>query len=249
MLTFVKVVIGVIMAHQQSKSDLGEDETGGSKGQTQFLAGFLHRVKTTSVRRAIAVGMTVAFASLPVASVAAGNASGAFLVAQKTTKAPMGFVGLCAKYSWVCSATGVKAGITSAQLAMATNVNRDVNRKVREIEDIHQYGKEEYWALPTRRGGDCEDLVLLKKKMLVEHGIPSERLLIATVLDRNLNSHAVLVLRTGAGDLVLDNLTNKIMPWKKTGYTFLKLQNPKALNRWDAVLAGGLITDRPTASR
>jgi predicted transglutaminase-like cysteine proteinase len=60
-------------------------------------------------------------------------------------------------------------------------------------------------------------------------------------LDRKRQSHAVLVLRTGTQDLVLDNLTNKIVPWNKTGYTFLRLQNPKQPSGWVSVLAGGIM--------
>ncbi|MEM1073634.1 MAG: transglutaminase-like cysteine peptidase [Pseudomonadota bacterium] len=168
---------------------------------------------------------------------------------QKSIRAPSGFNGLCARYDWVC-APSHSAGLTTQQtFSLAKRVNLSVNRQVREIGDLRQYGKEEHWALPTRRGGDCEDLVLLKKKMLIERGVPSESLLIATVLDKRLNSHAVLVLRTKQGDFVLDNLTNRILPWKDTGYTFLKLQNPRSLSKWQAIMAGGVIQDRPTASR
>lgn len=189
------------------------------------------------------------FALSFVSGPALANSSGAFLKPQKAIHAPAGFVGLCNRYAWACNASGRTSVSGREKLALAKQINRSVNRQVREVEDLAQYGVEEHWALPTRRGGDCEDLVLLKKKLLVERGVASEVLLIATVLDRKLNSHAVLVMRTGQGDLVLDNLTNKIMPWKKTGYTFLKLQNPNALARWEAVLAGGVIQDRPTASR
>ena len=172
-----------------------------------------------------------------------------FLVAQKAITAPSGFSGICRKYGWVCDQTGHSGLSDRAVLSLAKQINRKVNRQVPEIEDLDQYGRAEHWALPTRRGGDCEDLVLLKKKLLVAQGVPSESLLIATVLDKKLRSHAVLVLRTSAGDMVLDNLVDRMLPWQKTGYTFLKLQNPKSLARWDAVLAGGVISDRPTASR
>ncbi|MEP1611735.1 MAG: transglutaminase-like cysteine peptidase [Roseobacter sp.] len=175
--------------------------------------------------------------------------SGAFLVPQKAIHAPSGAVGLCNKYSWACKASASASFSGSEKLTLARKVNSSVNRQVRQIEDRDQYGREEHWALPTRRGGDCEDLVLLKKKMLLEQGVPSSALLISTVLDKKMRSHAVLVLRTSKGDMILDSLTDKILPWKKTGYTFLKLQNPKSLSRWDAVLAGGVIKDRPTASR
>lgn len=181
--------------------------------------------------------------------VASAASGGEFLVAQRAIKAPAGFNGLCERYAWVCKNSDVARVGNKEKLDLASQINTAVNRQVRQIEDQRQYGRAEHWALPTQKGGDCEDLVLLKKKMLIERGVPSNALLISTVLDKKLNSHAVLVLRTAGGDLVLDNLTNRILPWHQTGYTFLKLQNPKSLARWDAVLAGGVIDDRPTASR
>jgi predicted transglutaminase-like cysteine proteinase len=173
----------------------------------------------------------------------------AFLVAQRSIEAPSGFVGLCARYDWVCASSKQSRLSASQKMALVQQVNRTVNRQVRQIDDQQQYGKAEHWALPTRRGGDCEDLVLLKKKLLIERGVPSRALLISTVLDRNMDSHAVLVLRTTRGDLVLDNLTNKILPWAETGYTFLKLQNPDAPSRWHAILSRGDVRDQPTATR
>ncbi len=214
--------------------------------------GDLMKARKVTTRRILSLGcaaLAFVVATSHLAPAYAGTSSGSFLVAQRSIKAPPGFSGLCAKYNWACASTGHSALSNDAVVKLATKVNRQVNRQVRQIEDQQQYGKEEHWALPTSRGGDCEDLVLLKKKMLVERGVAAQDLLIATVLDRRLNSHAVLILRTQSGDLVLDNLTNKIVAWEATGYTFLKLQNPKALSRWDAVLAGGLITDKPTASR
>lgn len=235
------------MPFEQNRLGNAFESLSATRAQSAVRSVSLGHVNVKGLFFGLAVGFALALSNAPVA--AAGNGGSAFLVAQTAAKPPSGFKGLCAKYDWVCSATGTRAALTPEHMSLAQTVNRQVNRQVREIEDLRQYGKEEYWALPSARGGDCEDLVLLKKKMLVERGVPSEALLIATVLDRKLNSHAVLVLRTKGGDLVLDNLTNKIKPWKKTGYTFLKLQNPMSLNRWDAVLAGGVISDRPTASR
>ncbi len=179
----------------------------------------------------------------------AAESQSAHLVAKRTAKAPAGFQGLCARLAWVCTSSSSEGLQPEMVLKIADEVNRKVNRHVREVDDLAQYGVEEYWGLPTKRGGDCEDLVLLKKKLLLQRGVPSGSLLIATVLDRSMGSHAVLVLRTAAGDYVLDNLTHRILPWSQTGYTFLKLQNPRVLSRWDVVLAGGLMDERPTASR
>ena len=191
---------------------------------------------------------TMLFSSLGAHAAQAGTAL-AFLAPQTASHAPSGFKGLCERYAWVCDTPQAGAFADQASLAIAEKVNRAVNRSVAQIDDRSQYGVDELWTLPTARGGDCEDLVLLKKKMLTERGVPARALLIATVLDRRMNSHAVLVLRTAQGDMVLDNLTDRILPWKRTGYTFLKLQNPNAKAQWDAVLAGGIIEDRPTASR
>ena len=178
----------------------------------------------------------------------AAGGDGKFLVAQRVVSAPVGASGLCAKYRWACAPSG-RARINQRDvISLAATVNTNVNRQTRTIADQTQYGREEYWTLPTARGGDCEDFVLLKKKTLIEHGVASDNLLIATVLDHDLNSHAVLVLRTATGDLILDNLNKNILPWKKTGYTFLKLQNPAAPGSWHAVLAGGIIKESPTAT-
>ena len=110
---------------------------------------------------------------------------------------------------------------------------------LRAIEDDRQYGVAEHWALPTRTGGDCEDFALLKKRELVSVGIDPSRLLLATVLDRQRNPHAVLVFRSDAGDLVLDNLTNQIRPWRATRYMFLQMQDPDRPTRWVNVFASG----------
>ena len=128
---------------------------------------------------------------------------------------------------------------TDATLKLAKTTNSQINRTTRQVADDRQYGGADTWALPTARGGDCEDFVLLKKKVLVSQGIPPETLLIATVLDRKRAPHAVLILRTDAGDFVLDNLRNQIKHWTETGYTFLRMQDPKAPRRWHAVFAGG----------
>lgn len=173
--------------------------------------------------------------------VIAGERGELFLIGQHPTSAPLGFAGLCSRYRWACEQSVNARSTKRANLSVVIAINRQVNQQTPRIEDLAQYGIREYWTLPTSRGGDCEDIVLLKKKMLLDQGIPTQSLLIATVLDRNLNNHAVLVFRTKNGDLVLDSLTNKIVRWEKTGYTFLKLQNPRALTAWQAILVGGVI--------
>ncbi len=181
----------------------------------------------------LALGMTVTAASPAYAT--------DLVISTKAVSAPAGFRGVCDRYAWACDrSSAATVRDASDKLALANKINRAVNRQVREISDQRQYKTREYWALPTRRGGDCEDFALLKKRELQRAGIAPDRLLIATVLDRKRRAHAVLVLRTEAGDYVLDNLTSRIKPWNKTGYSFLRMQDPSVASGWTAVMRGGI---------
>ncbi len=164
-------------------------------------------------------------------------ASDLFLTPRGGAPAPSGAQAICQTYSWACARGAGVSGEEAMQRVIA--VNRQVNRSVRSIDDDRQYGVSEYWALPTATGGDCEDFALLKKRELVSQGVDPRRLLIATVLDRNRNPHAVLVFRSDSGDLVLDNLTNKVRNWRETHYVFLQMQDPDRPTGWVNVYASG----------
>ncbi|PPB81111.1 putative transglutaminase-like cysteine proteinase [Albidovulum inexpectatum] len=198
------------------------------------------------VTLAIAIAV-VACATGPIGSPAHGRGLKdvpAHLSTIKPIPAPPGFGGICTKYPWACAADRHKTGLTPEEVQLVKAVNREVNRRVPMVEDRVQYGTDELWTLPGSRGGDCEDLVLLKKQILISRGIPAGNLLIAAVLDRSGRSHAVLVARAGHADLVLDTLTDRVLPWHRTGYSFLKMQSPRAPSRWGAVLAGGIFNPR-----
>jgi predicted transglutaminase-like cysteine proteinase len=171
----------------------------------------------------------------------AAVAQDAFLAARMTVSAPAGAHNLCGRYPWACKASGGATRISGHQLDVAIKLNRQINRKVRSIADQAQYGRAEHWALPTARGGDCEDFALIKKKHLIEAGLDPQMLLVSTVLDRNRNAHAVLVMRTGQGDFILDNLRDEVLHWRQTGYTFLRMQDPANPSRWTAVIDGGIL--------
>lgn len=201
------------------------------------LGGTVRRLRGLLAAAALAL---VAFAPLSGPARAANTADVSFLRPIGDIAAPRGFAPVCARYAWAC-AGGARAQMNEADLMkVARMVNSAINRSIHQIADDRQYGVDEVWALPTRRGGDCEDLVLLKKLALIKKGVPASRLLIATVIDRRKQPHAVLVLRTASGDLVLDNLRSQIRPWQKTGYTFLRMQDPDAPQVWKAVFAGGI---------
>ena len=195
------------------------------------------RMRMTVASTLLSTGLALGL----VAGSPAMAAETATLSLRKAIAAPDGFADVCNRYDWACAA-GSKGQVRGkALLSLAREVNNAINHQYRQVTDRSQYGTEEVWALPTSsRGGDCEDFVLAKKHSLIEAGVAPGRLLIATVLDRRRALHAVLVLRTEEGDFVLDNLNNRVKGWQETGYSFLRMQNPDAPHRWNAVFKGGM---------
>ncbi|WP_175556961.1 transglutaminase-like cysteine peptidase [Shimia gijangensis] len=171
-------------------------------------------------------------ATLPEKSFASSDLGPVFLQAQNSIAPPSGARGLCQKYDWACSKSRKPTDFSKNAFKIVNSVNKKVNARTRSVSDQAQYKKVEVWALPTTRGGDCEDFALLKKRELIKYGIEPTSLFLATVLDKQRRSHAVLVYRSPQGDLVLDNLTNQIKPWRETQYIFLRMQNPKNLKGW-----------------
>ncbi|MCB2111630.1 MAG: transglutaminase-like cysteine peptidase [Defluviimonas sp.] len=197
------------------------------------------RLSARKLRHGLALGLAALLLS-PGAADSAAKRSIGYLVARKAIAAPSGFANSCGTYPWLCSSSGRQTLAPESVIGLATAVNRQVNHSVREISDRSQYGREEVWTLPSARGGDCEDFALLKKYTLIRQGVAPETLLLATVISPARGPHAVLVLRTTAGDLVLDNLTDRVRPWRATGYAFLRMQNPAQPGRWNAIFAGGM---------
>jgi predicted transglutaminase-like cysteine proteinase len=102
-------------------------------------------------------------------------------------------------------------------------VNRHVNATIKPVTDMEHWGIVDRWDLPTDGAGDCEDIQLLKRKLLVEeHGLPRRALRMTVVIDDQGEGHAVLMVRTSDGELILDNKRGAVLPWHETGYVFVK---------------------------
>ncbi len=167
-------------------------------------------------------------------SIASATGS-AFIQSAVASPPPSGARQLCYQYDWACAKTSSVRMSSHHELQLVKQINRRVNASTREVTDQSQYKRREHWALPTSLGGDCEDFALLKKRDLIKAGIDPSKLLLATVLDTRRNAHAVLVYRSSQGDLVLDNLTNRIKPWSATRYLFLRMQDPNQPRNWIGV--------------
>ena len=147
---------------------------------------------------------------------------------------PIGHYEFCQTYQSECQPTSLDNGpmkLTEERWKTMLDVNYTVNTTITPMTDMEIYGVEERWAYPTTVG-DCEDFVLLKRKMLMNKGFSASNLLITVVLQPNGDGHAVLTVRTDRGDFILDNMRNKVLLWSDTEYTYLKRQSTEHSGRW-----------------
>lgn len=163
----------------------------------------------------------------------------AFMTSFGDTLPPIGYVSFCRENRAECRRGrrfADRIQLTSAKFRLIEDVNREVNTTVQPVTDFELYGKPELWTYPTDNKGDCEDYVLLKRRMLIERGFPESALLITVVRDENNEGHAVLTVRTDNGDFVLDNKRRDVMRWAETPYTFVKRQSEKNPLLWISLL-------------
>jgi predicted transglutaminase-like cysteine proteinase len=164
---------------------------------------------------------------------AAGSGRAEPLSINGWTNPPVGYVDFCRAYGDQCTPHGSAAAeiLIEPRWRDLKDINNLVNHTVIPATDKEFYQAEEVWTLPEAYG-DCEDYVLLKRKLLIERGWPTGSLLITVVFDEVGEGHAVLLVRTDRGDFVLDNKSDAIRLWYETAYRFVKRQSVSDPNRW-----------------
>ena len=203
----------------------------------------------------------LALATASAAAIAAGplhdeteQASPRFAETLGRTLPPVGFVTFCGHHPEACrNGTGRSASLmrmTAQRWRQVHEVNRSVNASVAPVSDQDLYGQNEFWAYAAD-AGDCEDYVLLKKRVLEGLGFTPSALLITVVRDEKNDGHAVLMLRTQQGDFILDNRRDEIRHWSELDYTYLKRQSEADPREWVSlgggqdtaeIVAGGIAT-------
>ena len=112
--------------------------------------------------------------------------------------------------------------LTDGIWASLQEVNRHVNGTIMAVTDQEHWGVVDRWDYPDDGLGDCEDIQLLKCKLLVETGLPQRAIRMTVVIDEMGAGHAVMRVRTDRGDLILDNKRDAVLPWQQTGYVYVK---------------------------
>jgi predicted transglutaminase-like cysteine proteinase len=163
----------------------------------------------------------------------------------KETSIPYGWVDFCQRYRGECERPELPPAdinLTPKAMKEIERVNQWVNTNITPMSDTEHWGVIDQWDYPTDGKGDCEDYALLKRKLLIDEGLPRQALLMTVVKDLNNEGHAVLTVKTNKGDFVLDNMRDDVRPWTQTGYRFVKRQSQTNENVWVSI---GTPTDAP----
>lgn len=189
-------------------------------------------MRTYVVATALLLGMLGANAA---ATPTPGQNSGDTRMSEySATRPPIGYLQFCRQNPGDCISSRAmpqRYTLTPTRLQELADVNDSVNRAIAPVTDKDLYGVAEMWTYPLDRG-DCEDYVLLKRRVLMDRGWPPSSLLITVVRDTKGDGHAVLTVTTSAGDLVLDNQESDIRFWRDTPYDYLKRQSKSDPNAW-----------------
>jgi len=142
--------------------------------------------------------------------------------------APIGYQVMCLKNPHLSECRGGGAShVKSSPALMATlkRVNSSVNSRVSGRRDG---AGTDVWSA-SASSGDCEEYAMAKRRALIKAGLPASSLRIAYVKTRKGSGHAVLIVKTGKSDLVLDVLTQKIRPLSQSGLRLVSMSgaNPR----------------------
>lgn len=201
----------------------------------------IHEIRRirTGRRIAVAAGIMLGVSFSQTSALAIADAppvgphrSASMMVGPLTTQ-PIGHYTFCKQVPEECAAGehGPPPPLTTSRWITITRVNAEVNASVAPRTDAELHGIPELWSYPAE-AGDCEDYVLLKRRLLIENGFRAGDLLITVVRKPDGEGHAVLTVRTQDGEYILDNLSDRVRHWRDTPYRFLKRQASFHAGRW-----------------
>ena len=150
------------------------------------------------------------------------------------TSTPIGHAEFCSLHRGECGPNRdlVDAvALTESNWKQLLSINSQINTTVAPVTDEQLYHVAEFWTYPDGYG-DCEDYVLAKRRALMKAGWPASTLLITVVRQQNGEGHAVLMVRTDRGDLILDNQDALVKLWTDTPYQYLKRQSQADSGKW-----------------
>jgi predicted transglutaminase-like cysteine proteinase len=183
---------------------------------------------------AMVFSMAIFILAMPARADQIDFTNAAFAPAGGITSIPVGASEFCKSHRGECKANPnavEAAGLTDKRWGELVQINNVINAAIVPVTDKDYYKVAEYWAYPDGYG-DCEDFALAKRKALIDLGWDPSTLLMTVVRQPNGEGHAVLMVRTDRGDVVLDNQDGRVLLWNETPYTYLKRQSQADAGQW-----------------
>jgi predicted transglutaminase-like cysteine proteinase len=188
--------------------------------------------------RALVLGSAIALFTCLGAIQGQTNEYPRFIRVVGTTNTPIGWVQFCDTYATECTtkrADPRDVVLDDKSWNYLIRVNKWANDNIKPMTDMDHYGMIQWWRYPDDGAGACHSYALLKRRMLLEAGWPRTALLMTIVHEKNGEGHAVLTVKTDRGEFILDNLSEKILPWSETPYSYYKRQSQADPNVWVAL--------------
>ncbi|MGO8918394.1 MAG: transglutaminase-like cysteine peptidase [Stellaceae bacterium] len=158
---------------------------------------------------------------------------------------PAGFVDFCARHLQDCigsSPLPVIVDLDARRGQELEAVQADINRTIRPREIPAGV-----WEYPMDGTGDCNQYALAKQRALIALGWPREALLLTVAITEQGEGHLLLIVRTSAGDLALDNRAIGVVDWTRLPYRWIERQSQQRPTDWVTILGRQQITaESPT---
>lgn len=170
----------------------------------------------------------LAAANSPPAGSARLPAMSTAIPSDKPTGPTPAWIEFCQRQSQECSVDASEPAVLTLDhdtWLTVSEVNERVNRTILAVTDQEHWGVVDRWDYAEDGLGDCEDIQLLKRKLLIEAGLPRRALRMTVVIDEQGMGHAVLMVRTDHGDFILDNKRDAVLAWHQTGYHYVKRED------------------------
>ncbi|MCA2376677.1 transglutaminase-like cysteine peptidase [Agrobacterium sp. 22-211-1] len=190
-------------------------------------------VKTLAVAVSMAASIATTASAVQLGGLAKNPVTsrpGQFMSTSRPTIAPIAFAKFCDNAADQCARIGDRDTIelTKQKRTELQRINSEINSAIVYVGELE--GQDEWKLNPA--SGDCDDYAVTKRQRLLRAGWPSGALRIATARTPSGIGHAVLVVSTTQGDLVLDNRTNVVKPWKAVDLKWIKIQSHENPRVW-----------------
>lgn len=161
----------------------------------------------------------------------------AFINGSRPVLGPFGHTVMCSRKPDLCTAPEKayqEVALNTLNKALIEHVNLEINRTIRYRPDPIDMGIADRWRVAVTEG-DCEDIALAKRQRLIELGFPAGAMRLAVGHVETGEGHAVLVLRTEGGDVILDNRRDDVVAWNDHDMRWSMIQSAENPRRWLAI--------------